>query len=125
MPKGRKNSQSLQGNAEQKGSKSQKVFQGHEWTRKWQMSFGRGKQRELHSEKIIQTGLTRGLLGASSEAPAKSWVGVGYAEDTELPHAPLQGREQKLLAIFGKNINHKVENKSETRIKPLPYKGEK
>lgn len=33
--KGRKNSQSLQGNAKQKGSKCQEVIQGHEWTRTW------------------------------------------------------------------------------------------
>lgn len=82
------------------------------------MSFGRGKYPELYSEKITQTGLT-GLLGASSEAVAKSCIGLGCAEDTELPHAPLQGREQKLLAIFGKTIDHQVENKRETRIKTL------
>lgn len=32
---------------------------------------------------------------------------------------PCRGREQKLLAIFEKDIDHKVENKSKTRIKTL------
>ena len=40
-----------------KGTKLQEVFQGREWTAKWQMSFRRGKCRELHSEKITQTRL--------------------------------------------------------------------
>lgn len=103
---------SLQENAEQKLSKCQELFQGCAWTAKWQVSFQKGKGQELHSEKIIQTGLTEGLQ------QSVGWVWA-VPENRAAQYISAHGKGANTLGNFGKHVSHKAENKKETTIKTL------
>ena len=96
----------------------QEVFQGHEWRAKWQTSVRRKNARNCTRRKSSKLDQEEACSEPVSAQHRCGWGGPHPRTRSSLGRL-CRGREPKRQDIFGQDVGHKVENKSQTAVKTL------